>query len=92
MIVNPVVYGGAAETCSGTIYYNGSVYYFDGKNYNFELGYDLNIVAAKNSILVFIAAASLRDDAFVGLTTLLEPERGRLRVLRVDSDFHIGYP
>lgn len=26
MIVNPVVYGGAAETCSGTIYHNGAVY------------------------------------------------------------------
>ena len=92
MIVNPVVCGGAAETCSGTIYYSGSVYYFDGKNYDFEMGADLNIVAAKNSILVFIAATSLRDDAFVGLTTLLELNSGRIRVLRVDSDFHIGHP
>lgn len=92
MIVNPVVYGGAVETCSGTIYYNGNVYYFDGKNYNSESGRDLNIVAAKNSILVFGALTSMRDDAFAGLTTLLEPNSGRIRVLRVDSDFHIGYP
>lgn len=47
MIVNPVVYGGAAETCSGTIYFDGDVYYFDGKNYNYESGFGLNIVAAK---------------------------------------------
>lgn len=92
MIVNPVVYGGAVETCNGTIYYNGSVYYFDGKNYNSESGSGLNIVAAKNSILVFSSLASLRDDAFAGLTTILEPNSGRIRVLRVDSDFHIGYP
>ena len=92
MIVNPVVYGGAAETCSGTIYHNGSVYYFDGKNYNFVSGRDLKIVAAKNSILVFSALASLSDDAFAGLTTIIEPNSGRMRVLRVDSDFHIGYP
>lgn len=92
MIVNPVVYGGAAETCSGTIYYNGAVCYFDGKNYNSESGFGLNIVAAKNSILVFSASSSLRDDAFVGLTTLLGLNSGRIRVLRVDSDFHIGYP
>ena len=92
MIVNPVVYGGAAETCSGTIYYSGAVYYFDGKNYNSESGFGLNIVAAKNSILVFSALTSLRDDAFAGLTTILEPNSGRIRVLRVDSDFHIGFP
>lgn len=92
MIVNPVVYGGAAETCSGTTYHNGLVYYFDGKNYNSESGFGLNIVAAKNSLLVFSASTSLRDDAFAGLTTILEPNSGRIRVLRVDSDFHIGYP
>lgn len=92
MIVNPVVYGGAAETCSGTIYYNGTVYYFDGKKYSFVSGSGWNIVAAKNSLLVFSASTSLRDDAFVGLATIIEPNRGRIRVLRVDSDFHIGYP
>lgn len=92
MIANPVVYGGAAETCSGTIYYNGSVYYFDGKNYNFESGFDLNIVAAKNSIMVFSALSSLRDGAFVGVDTILEVNSGRTRILRVDSDFHIGDP
>ena len=92
MIVNPVVYGGAVETCNGTIYYNGSVYYFDGKNYNSVSGLDLEIVAAKNSLLVFSASASLRDDAFVGLDTVIEANSGRIRVLRVDSDFYIGYP
>lgn len=92
MIANPVVYGGAVETCSGTIYYSGSVHYFDGKNYNFVSGRDLEIVAAKNSLLVFSALASLRDDAFVGLDTVVEANSGRLRVLRVDSDFYIGYP
>lgn len=92
MIVNPVVYGGAAETCSGTIYYNGSVDYFDGKNYNSVSGLDLKIVAAKNSLLVFSSSASLRDDAFVGLATIIEANSGRIRILRVDSDFHIGYP
>lgn len=92
MIVNPVMYGGAAETCSGTIHYNGSVYYFDGKNYNSVSGQDLKKVAAKNSILLFRAFTSIRDDAFSGLTTILDFDSGRIRVLRVDSDFHIGYP
>lgn len=92
MIVNPVVYGGAAETCSGTIYYNGSVDYFDGKNYNSVSGSGSNIVAAKNSLLAFSASTSLRDAAFVGLDTILEANSGKIRVLRVDSDFHIGYP
>ena len=81
MIVNPVMYGGAAETCSGTIHYNGSV-----------SGQDLKKVAAKNSILLFRAFTSIRDDAFSGLTTILDFDSGRIRVLRVDSDFHIGYP
>lgn len=92
MIVNPVVYGGAAETCSGTIYYNGTVYYFDGKNYNSVSGLDLEIVAAKNSLLAFSTSSVPQDDAFVGLTTVIEANSGRLRVLRVDSDFYIGYP
>lgn len=92
MIANPVVYGGAVETCSGTIYYNGSVYYFDGENYNSVSGRDLEIVAAKNSLLVFSAQTSLRDNAFVGLSTIIEVNSGRIRVLRVDSDFYIGYP
>lgn len=92
MIVNPVVYGGAAETCSGTIYYNSVVYYFDGKNYNSVSGIDLEIVAAKNSLLAFSASSAPRDDAFVGLTTVLEANSGRIRFLRVDSDFYIGYP
>lgn len=92
MIANPVVYGRAVETCSGTIYYNGSVYYFDGKNYNSASGLDQKIVAAKNSLLAFGASSSLRDDAFVGLSTIIEANSGRIRVLRVDSDFYIGYP
>lgn len=92
MIVNPVVYGGAAETCSGTIYYNGTVYYFDGKNYNSVSGLDLEIVAAKNSLLAFSTSFAPRDDDFVGLTTVIEANSGRARFLRVDSDFYIGHP
>lgn len=92
MIVNPVVYGGAVETCSGTIDYIGAVYYFDGENYNSAPGLGRKIVAAKNSLLVFGASSSLRDDAFVGLSTIIEANSGRIRVLRVDSDFYIGNP